>query len=155
MKHRFFIFFSVLIITPLLFSQQKTNQNELINTLQKVNNYWQTEHPDPGNAFWDNAAYQTGNMEAYFMTKHPAYLQYALKWAEKNEWKGAKGSDPTKWKYKYGESAEYVLFGDWQICFQTYIDLYNIAPDAKKTERAKEVMEYQMNTVRNDYWWWV
>ena len=39
---------------------------------------------------------------------------------------------------------EHVLFGDWQICFQTYIDLYNMdrEPAEYKIARAKEVMEY-------------
>ena len=46
------------------------------------------------------------------------------------------------------------MFGDWQICFQTYADLYNLLPDDKRIRRAKEVMEYQMSTPQNDYWWW-
>lgn len=51
---------------------------------------------------------------------------------------------------------EHVLFGDWQICFQTYIDLYNMdrEPAEYKIARAKEVMEYEMSTPNNDYWWW-
>jgi unsaturated rhamnogalacturonyl hydrolase len=69
---------------------------------------------------------------------------------------GAKSNDKSKWKYSYGESDDYVLFGDWQICFQTYIDLYNItgSEDESKIARAKEVMEYEMSTNKNDYWWW-
>jgi rhamnogalacturonyl hydrolase YesR len=47
-----------------------------------------------------------------------------------------------------------VLFGDWQICFQTYADLYKLDPDPKKIARAREVMEYQMRTPNKDYWWW-
>ena len=47
-----------------------------------------------------------------------------------------------------------MLFGDWQICFQTYADLYNILPDERRIRRAREVMEYQMSTPQNDYWWW-
>ena len=55
----------------------------------------------------------------------------------------------------YGESDDYVLFGDYQICFQTYADLYNLVkPDSGKIARAREVMEYQMSTAKNDYWWW-
>ncbi|MFV0607348.1 MAG: glycoside hydrolase family 88 protein [Niabella sp.] len=122
-----------------------------------VNNHWQASHPNPGNSFWDNAAYQTGNMAAYTITKNEAYKQYAEKWATQNKWMGATGTDKSKWKYTYGETQDYVLFGDWQIAFQTYIDLYNM--DAikvpKKIARAKEVMEYEMSTVNNDYWWWV
>ncbi|MBQ4621496.1 MAG: DUF2264 domain-containing protein, partial [Bacteroidaceae bacterium] len=59
-----------------------------------------------------------------------------------------------EWVYNYGETDKHVLFGDWQICFQTYIDLYNIQPDDYKIRRAREVMEYQMSTPKNDYWWW-
>jgi len=60
------------------------------------------------------------------------------------------------------------LFGDWQICFQTYIDLYNIActqngvqkwpadasPFRNRIARAIEVMDYEVASPANDYWWW-
>ena len=131
------------------------SKDALIKTIDKVNTYWQSTHVDPGNPFWDNAAYHTGNMEAYKVTGNEKYREYSEKWAIQNEWKGAKGTDISKWKYKYGETSDHVLFGDWQICFQTYIDLYNLAPDSIKIARAIEVMEYQMSTPNNDYWWWV
>ncbi|MDD4970574.1 MAG: glycoside hydrolase family 88 protein [Paludibacter sp.] len=127
---------------------------ELINTIEKVNNYWQSGHSDLGNPFWDNAAYHTGNMEAYFVTGNEAFRQYSEKWAEQNEWKGAKSNDKSKWKYKYGETPDHVLFGDWQICFQTYIDLYNLNPDSIKVARTLEVINYEIRTPQNDYWWW-
>ena len=126
----------------------------MIEIIHKVNGYWQTNHPEHGRSFWDNAAYHTGNMEAYFLTKKPEYLEYSKGWAEHNEWKGAKSDDKTCWKYSYGESDNYVLFGDYQICFQTYADLYNLEPDTQKITRAREVMEYQMSTPNHDYWWW-
>ncbi|MCI9285003.1 MAG: DUF2264 domain-containing protein [Muribaculaceae bacterium] len=122
--------------------------------IDKVNNYWQNAKPAEVNPFWDNAAYHTGNMEAYRLTGNEDWLDYSTRWAEHNEWKGAKSNDRSKWKYNYGETDEHVLFGDWQICFQTYADLYNILPDDKRIRRAKEVMEYEMSTPRNDYWWW-
>ncbi len=122
--------------------------------MRKVNNYWQGNNSPEVNAFWDNAAYHTGNMEAYRLTGNDDWLDYSLRWAEHNEWKGAKGNDRSKWKYDYGETDDHVLFGDWQICFQTYVDLYNILPDDKRIRRAREVMEYEMSTPRNDYWWW-
>lgn len=122
--------------------------------IEKVNHYWQSTHPAPGHAFWDVAAYHTGNMEAYFLTGQEAYRLYSGKWAEHNQWKGARSTEKSEWKYTYGETDEYVLFGDWQICFQTYADLYNLAPDPQKIARAREVMEYQMSTPRKDYWWW-
>jgi glycosyl hydrolase, family 88 len=122
--------------------------------IDKVNTNWQKNHPAEATPFWHVAAYHTGNMEAYKLTGNPEYLDYSLAWAEHNDWKGAKSNDRSKWKYNYGETDEHVLFGDWQICFQTYADLYNILPDDKRIRRAKEVMEYEMSTPQNDYWWW-
>ncbi len=132
-----------------------TTSLEVLNIIYKVNTYWQINNPKPGRAFWDNAAYHTGNMEAYAITKNETYRKYSEAWAQQNQWMGAKSDDKSQWKYKYGETDDFVLFGDQQICFQTYIDLYNIAQDPKKIARAIEVMEYQMSTDKNDYWWWV
>lgn len=134
-----------------------SSKKEVLQIIEKVNNYWQQTHLQPKNAFWDEAAYYTGNMEAYYVTKNEAYKKYAENWAEKNLWMGARSQDKSKWKYNYGETDDFVLFGDWQIAFQTYIDLYNLdkTKDPKKIARAREVMEYQMSTPNNDYWWWV
>lgn len=133
---------------------ESRSSKAVIDVIHKVNNYWQSTHPKHGRAFWDNAAYHTGNMEAYLLTGKPEYLQFSKDWAVHNEWKGAKSDDKANWKYGYGESDDYVLFGDYQICFQVYADLYNLEPEAYKIARAREVMEYQMSTPKRDYWWW-
>ena len=39
---------------------------EVVDIIYKVNNYWQEQNPKHGRSFWDNAAYHTGNMEAFF-----------------------------------------------------------------------------------------
>jgi rhamnogalacturonyl hydrolase YesR len=144
------------LISPLMLQAQNTagRPEEVIAIIEKVNDYWQSTHPKHGNAFWHSAAYHTGNMAAYEVTGKEAYRRYSEAWAEANEWKGAKSDRKREWKYTYGETDAYVLFGDWQICFQTYIDLYNLTPDEKKIRRAREVMEYQMSTPNSDYWWW-
>lgn len=166
MKHIFrYSIYSLFVAIIVLFvaSCSSSKKNSAVKTITKdsvlaiinlVNDYWQTSNLVHGKSFWDNAAYHTGNMEVYAITKNERYKNYSTAWAEKNEWMGAKSNNKEAWKYKYGETDEYVLFGDWQICFQTYIDLYNIQPDPKKIARAKEVMTYEVNTNRNDYWWW-
>jgi len=74
----------------------------------------------------------------------PSGWNTATNGARHNDWKGAKEKDSKKWKYRnYGEGQDYVLFGDWQICFQTYIDMYMMNPDEYKIARAKEVMGYE------------
>lgn len=135
---------------------ENVSQTEIINIITKVNNHWQANNPKHGNAFWHWAAYHTGNIAAYEVTGNEKYKAYSEAWAEHNEWKGAKSDNKENWKYSYGESDMYVLFGDWQICFQVYTDLYNldVAKDNRKIARAIEVMEYQMNTPQKDYWWW-
>ena len=129
---------------------------EVKSLIVKVNDHWQNSNPAELRAFWDNAAYHTGNIEAYKITGLERFLDYSISWAEHNEWMGAKSPNHQVWKYSYGETDEYVMFGDWQICFQTYIDLYNLVetPDDEMIARAREVMEYQTKTDSVDYWWW-
>lgn len=141
-------------LLPAVTFAKNDEAKEVRKIIDKVNQHWQAENKPEVRSFWDNAAYHTGNMEAYFLTGNEDYRKYSEAWAKHNEWKGAKSDDRSKWKYSYGESDEYVLFGDYQICFQTYADLYNIAPEEYKIKRAREVMEYQMSTPQNDYWWW-
>ena len=149
--------------------QAKTwKADEVKDMIRKVNTYWQTNNPAEVRSFWDNAAYHTGNMEGYKLFSEEGgkrteegkqMLDYSIRWAEHNQWKGATEPDPANWKYKqYGEGQDYVLFGDWQICFQTYIDLYNLEERGERQEvrvaRAKEVMGYEADSKAHDYWWW-
>jgi unsaturated rhamnogalacturonyl hydrolase len=135
-------------------AQTIPTKKEVLKIVRKTNDYWQAQHKPEVRAFWDEAAYHTGNMEAFRLTGDKKYKLYSEKWANHNKWMGATSADVKNWKYSYGESDDYVLFGDWQICFQTYIDLYQLDPAPHKIARVKEVMEYQMGTSRKDYWWW-
>lgn len=142
-------------ITSIALADKPTEAQEVRKIIDRVNSYWQSNHSPEVWSFWDQAAYHTGNMEAYFLTGDERYRAYSEAWAEHNEWRGAKCNDKSKWRYEtYGEGDEFVLSGDYQICFQTYVDLYNLQPDNYKIARAREVMEYQMSTPNNDYWWW-
>jgi rhamnogalacturonyl hydrolase YesR len=136
--------------------------DDVKSAVAKVNNYWQANNPAAVRSFWDNAAYHTGNIEAYRLVGNEQWLDYSKQWATHNLWMGAQEKDPAKWLYKkYGESQQHVLFGDWQICFQTYIDIYNIekakgntADLEYMTARAREVMGYMARSSAHDYWWW-
>lgn len=153
MKKAFIILLTLLVAAPAM--AKKWNKRQVYSLITKVNSYWQANNPAEVRAFWDNAAYHTGNMEVYKLLKDEAQLAYTLRWAEHNNWSGAAEPDTAKWLYKtYGETQQHVLFGDWQICFQTYIDLYNISPDELKVRRAKEVMRHEAYSQACDYWWW-
>ena len=138
------------LVTPLC-------ANDALHVLHAVNTKWQALHPNHGDHFWNRAVYHVGNMAAYHATGEARYADYSTAWSERNIWWGSRGTDPSRWKYSYGEGPDYVLFGDNQICFQVYADLYNLdaTPDPNKIARAREVMEYEMNTDNEDYIWWV
>lgn len=153
MKYRFFIAFMLLL--GVCTQAQTWTAGDVEAIIEKVNDTWQAAHPQHERAFWDNAVYHTGNMAAYALLQKRAWAEYSEAWAKHNLWQGARETNPAKWKYKnYGEGQDYVLFGDWQICFQTYIDLYNLQPDPNKIARAKEVMAYEATSDVDDYWWW-
>ena len=136
--------------------KEAAKQLSAIEIVDKVNSHWQANNKPEVNAFWDNAVYFTGNMEAYRLTGNAKYLEYSDKWARHNKWSGATGQDPQKWQYKtYGEGQEHVLFADWQVCFQTYADMYAMNPDAYKVARAKQVLGREALMPQNDFWWWV
>ena len=151
---RYLPLFAAAALAPTASAADNTESAKVRQIIEKVNDRWQATHAPEATPFWHVAAYHTGNMEAYHLTGKPEYLDYSTAWAEHNNWKGATSDDRSRWRYDYGETPDYVLFGDWQICFQTYADLYNILPDDRRIRRAREVMEYEMSTPADDYWWW-
>lgn len=155
----------VLLCCPYSVIQAKSwNAETVKQIIIRVNDSWQKSHPDPGRSFWDNAVYHTGNMEAYRLVGKKTWLDYSLLWASQNDWQGAREKDPSLWKYKtYGEDQQHVLFGDWQVCFQTYLDLYrertgswklDTGQVSKEIARPLEVMGYEAESQVCDYWWW-
>ncbi|MBB5352117.1 rhamnogalacturonyl hydrolase YesR [Haloferula luteola] len=142
-------------LTSLTTAAEKIRSHEeVLKVLERVNDHWQETHPDHGNAFWNRAVYHVGNMEAYEVTQNPAYRSFSEAWARKNDWQGARSENPAEWRYDYGENDRHVLFGDWQVCFQVYFDLYGLEPQENKIKRAKEVFAYQITTEPRDYIWW-
>ena len=137
------------------YTEATQHSARVLDQIIKVNNYWQAHNTPYVRSFWDHAAYHTGNMEAYRLTGRADWYAYPDKWCRHNDWKGAKSDDRANWKYKtYGEGPDFVLFGDWQICFQTYIDMYNLVPAPYKVARAIEVMSHECSMTDTHFWWW-
>ncbi len=136
-----------------------------VAALRKANDYWQKEyaynewtsgiHP----SFWARAAYHTGNMEVYRLLKDEDYLKYSVDWANYNEWKGNPSTvDKERWTWGYDQSystsSTAVLFGDWQTCFQSYLDMYEFGIEDADLDRVFEVMDYQVSLDEDSFWWW-
>ncbi len=137
--------------------------NEIIENIRRANAYWQGSVSPTQSTngvpipFWDTAAYHTGNMEAYFTLGDEKYRNYSETWAKANKWMGhPTDAAPEEWTFGYSQDdkSKAALFGDWQICFQTYLDLFLLEPSPEKLERAKYVIDYQCATDENGYWWW-
>ena len=155
--------FFLFLLFSLPISAKTWTADQVKELITRVNTYWQQNNKAETRSFWDPAAYHTGNMEVYKLLKDDKQLDYTRRWAYHNNWSVATEADPSRWKYaNYGEGKDYVLFGDWQVCFQTYIDLYNLAianggTDADNyfmVKRAKEGMHYEAYSKKDDYWWW-
>lgn len=141
---------------------QRPSKSEVMKIIEQTNNYWQSKNPSHGNYFWNRAVYHVGNMEAYRTTGNEAFLDFSVAWAERNKWSGPADqrnwwgwdpeAKPSNWVYTYGENN--VLFGDCQICFQVYSEIYDTQADERYLERAKEVMGYEIGTEVDDYLWW-
>lgn len=143
---RYILFLTWLFVYGALHAQSE----DVTSIIRRVNIHWQKTHTADHNAFWDNAVYHTGNIQAWAVCGDTAFLNYSKHWAEHNHWMGATEQDKQKWKYRnYGESQQYVLFGDWQCCFQTYLALPNA-----DTRRVFEVMDQETESPQHDYWWW-
>ncbi|MBQ7572536.1 MAG: glycoside hydrolase family 88 protein, partial [Bacteroidaceae bacterium] len=155
MKHTKLTLLVALFVTGFAHAVAQTESEAVLNDIARVNNYWQQNNSPYKRAFWDHAAYYTGNMEAYRLMGRAEWYQYSDRWCRHNDWKGAKSNDRRNWKYQwYGEGDDFVLFGDWQICFQTYVDMYNLVPADYKVARAREVMGYECAMQDNKFWWW-
>ncbi len=134
-----------------------------VTAVRSANDYWQSNysyntwtnsiHP----SFWARAAYHTGNMEVYKLLGDDDYLQYSIDWANYNNWVGNPSTaDPSTWTWGYNQdyNSNAVLFGDWQICFQSYIDMYNFGVADANLDRVYEVIDYQISKENDDFWWW-
>ena len=82
--------------TSALVANQRAN---VLAAMNQANRYWQQQVPATEWAFWNVAAYHTGNMAAYEVTKDRTQLAYTEQWAAHNGWSGARSPDKSRWKY--------------------------------------------------------
>ena len=119
------------------------NKSDIIQLAQKVNDYWLSRNPDVRDCGWERGAYMIGNIEAYKITRKKEYLDYALRWADNNEW-------------RFYNDAEYKnTHADSHICGQSYLQLMDIVPGCGTDEHIIKSAEFTLSDSRNDYWWWI
>lgn len=117
---------------------------EIENLAVKVNDYWIKKYPESGDCSWERGAYLLGCLAAYDMTDNRKYYDYALKWANDNNWDFY--DDKSDWAWKNA---------DYKICGQSYLRLMEIDPAVGTMDNMVKGMEIVLNDPNNDYWWWV
>lgn len=154
------ILFIIFLVLPFCAEAQsgkiKKKIQEVLETAYKVDSVYQSRETFRTDAFWDFGVFHVGNLEFCKLTGNKQLLDYTIRWAEHNNWQGAKEPNPMRWHYRTPLRVEQnVMFADYQICFQVYLDLNEKDPDEKKTKRAFEVFNYQTSLNLNDYWYWM
>ena len=139
-------------VMSLSLSAKSMTSSDVKEIVSRVNNYWQSNNKPEKTFFWHQAAYHTGNMEAYYLTGDEAFLEYSMAWSEHNKWWGSVGTDKSKWKYNYGETPDHALFGDSKSVSR-YMPTYtrSMAIKADSVLRGDGVSDADP---KDDYIWW-
>ncbi len=144
----------LILLSPIAGYSAELTSDAVQEVVCRIATTWQSENSAMTKYSWDNATYHLANLELFSLTNDTTYYDYTRQWCEYNHWCGARSDDPKLWRYDYGETDEYVLFGDNQACFQVYLQMNTLAPDPVAVARAIAVMDYEIATSEVDYIWW-
>lgn len=118
---------------------------ELIALAEKVNNYWVEQIDGDLKSDWKSSCYMIGCISAYRMTGKKSYLDFALNWANKNEWKFFVNPFGPKPYYKNADNI---------ACAQIYLPLLNVVSQENLDEFIYKELTETLQDGRYDYWSW-
>lgn len=113
--------------------------------IKMVNDYWIKENPESGDSAWERGAYMIGNVAAYEMTEDKNHLNYAIKWAEDNDWK----------LYKQRNKKETAVNANSMLCGESYLKLLMLCNGNGTDKYIIEETDNLSNNSENDDWWWI
>lgn len=133
----------LLAMLPVINAQTLPTKSDIISTMRLVDEHWMARNTTPGNNQWARAAYFTGHLDFYKIYPKQQYLDYALLWANNNNWSLNGGTGTRN--------------ADNQICGQIYIDLYEMdnKQDSDRIAAIKTSIDNMVNSTKQDDWWWV
>jgi rhamnogalacturonyl hydrolase YesR len=151
MKKLLLIFTSVLLSNSILNAQETFDKKQVLAQMELANKYFMDKWPDTGKTIvtnkerpsniWTRGVYYEGLMALHEIYPKEAYYKYAYDWSEFHKW-GFNGGNTTRNADNY-------------CAAQTYIDLYNLAPDANKLKNTKANINMLLNTPQNNDWSWI
>lgn len=132
-------------------AQQTLDRKVVLEQMQLANNYFMDKWPDTGKTIitnkerpsniWTRGVYYEGLMALHEIYPKEAYYNYAYSWAEFH-----------KWGFNSGNTTRNA---DNYCAAQTYIDLYNLAPDPMKLKNTKACIGMLLHTPQVDDWSWI
>ena len=120
---------------------QPPNRQNVLLAIRKVNDYWISQHPRPGGKNWLDATYYTGDLAAYGATGEQRYLNYALTWAQQNNYNLHGGSTTRN--------------ADDQATGQAYLDLFQITKNSSSIAQITTDIQNMVNSSKSNDWWWI
>lgn len=163
MKHKnlFFTFLGIALLSACSNSPSinKPEKDQIISALRLANDYFMEKWSDPGQPIpypsrnrdyetnvWTRAYYYEGLMDLWKIDPQQRYLDYALEWGNKHEWKLRNAKDG--WNTRNADN---------QCAGQTYIFLYNLNPEKPENYIAniKQSIDSMMVTNKTDDWSWI
>lgn len=147
-----FLIAAILLSLPAHSQKKLPSKEKTLEAMRITNQYFMDKWPDVGKRIvhersrasniWTRGVYYEGLMAMYKLDPKPAYLDYALRWADFHQW-----------NLRDGET--YTRNADNQCAGQTYIDLYLMDPQPYKIEKIKVSIDSMMRTDKIDDWSWV
>lgn len=151
MKKNLILLTISLAVAGISFAQQPFNKKDILSQMDLANQYFMDKWQDVGKIIvtnkarpsniWTRGVYYEGLMALHEIYPKEAYYKYAYDWAEFHQW-GFNGGNTTRNADNY-------------CAAQTYIDLYNLEPDAKKLKNTKANINMLLNTPQLDDWSWI
>jgi rhamnogalacturonyl hydrolase YesR len=118
---------------------------QVLAAIEKVNYYWITNNPTPGNSDWTQATYFTGDLAAYDATGQSNYLSFAQSWASQNNYSLDSGNTTN--------------YANYQAAGQVYIRLYQLNPVASYIAGITESINGMVTSLNSsgvdDEWTWI
>lgn len=151
MKKLFSLFTVFILSLNSIAAQEAFDKKQVLKQMMLANDYFMQKWPDTGKTIitnkerpsniWTRGVYYEGLMALHEIFPKEAYYDYAYAWAEFHKW-GFNGGNVTRNADNY-------------CAAQTYIDLYNLEPDAKKLKNTRANINMLLNTPQLNDWSWI
>ncbi len=142
----------LLCVEPVKAQKRLPANRKTLDAMTRANKYFMEKWPDVGRRIvhersrasniWTRAVYYEGLMALHKIDPKPAYIDYALRWADFHHW-----------DLRDGET--YTRNADNQCAGQIYIDLYLMDQQPIRIEKIKASIDSMMRTEKIDDWNWV